>query len=349
MKIYLILTIPFILFLSCTSRSEKEKPLVDRDSTIDVRNAHSMAYNSKDSQVYLFGGANEKEVLSDLWVLEKTNWRKVITKNAPEPRTFAPLIYDSENNRLILFGGNKVLFGNKPDSQNLLNDTWEFKNNNWKKLITNNTPSPRAEAIMAYDRSRKTIVLFGGYNIQNGEYIKLGDTWEFNDNEWHLISTEGPSERHGVSMAYDPEDKSIILFGGSTLDKQYGESRGETWKWNSKEWNKLEIEQPTGMFNATMVYHEEQKGLIRFGGWNGNSRVDQTWSFSNNEWNKLDINNRPTARNHSAMAYDEMQKRIILFGGHDGENVFGDTWEYTNQMWEKISESKPLKRINNGH
>ena len=349
MKKYLILTFPFILLLGCVNNADKEKSLVEKNNTASVRNAHSMAYHSEESRVYFFGGANEEEVLSDLWVLDSTSWRKVVTKNEPEPRTFASLIYDNKNNRLVLFGGSKVLFGKDPDPQNLLNDTWQFRSNQWEKLITNDAPSPRAEAAMAYDESRETIVLFGGYYIQNGEFIKLGDTWEFHDNDWHLTSRVGPSERHGVSMAYDAKDKSIVLFGGSTIDKQYGEYRGETWKWNGEKWNKLDIVQPTGIFNASMVYDKELGVLIRFGGWNGKSRINESWSFRDNKWNKLDTDNSPTSRNHSNMVYDERQKKIILFGGHDGENVFGDTWEYANHKWKKISESKSIKRVNNGH
>jgi len=250
---------------------------------------------------------------------------------------------------LVLFGGSKVLFGNVPDPHNLLNDTWQFKDNKWEKLMTTNAPSARAEAVMTYDINRKTIVLFGGYNIQNGNYLKLNDTWEFYDNDWHLSSVVGPTERHGVSMAYDPEDKAVILFGGSTIDKQYGETRGETWVWNGKKWNKLVIEQPAGVFNASMVYVKEERNLIRFGGWNGRSRINETWSFRNNKWKKLDLDNNPAQRNHSDMVYDERQNKIILFGGHDGENVFGDTWEYKNRKWKKISEFKSTKRINNGH
>ena len=349
MKKYIIITFPFILLIGYTNNTDKEKSIDQKNYIVSVLNAHSMAYHSEESRVYVFGGANEKEVLSDMWVLDSSSWRKVVAKNEPNPRTFASLIYDKKNNRLVLFGGSKVLFGKEPDPQNLLNDTWQFRNNRWEKLITNDAPSARAEAPMEYDESRETIVLFGGYYIQNGEYIKLGDTWEFHDNDWHLTSTVGPSERHGVSMAYDAEDKSIVLFGGSTIDKQYGEYKGETWKWKGEEWNKLDIEQPTGIFNASMVYDKEQRELIRFGGWNGKSRINETWSFRNNKWNKLDIDNNPTPRNHSNMAYDEKNKRIILFGGHDGDQVFGGGWEYENLEWKKMSETKSIKRVTNGH
>ncbi len=349
MKISRILTCSFVFLFSCVSPSDRAASMPEQNEGLFVRNAHSMAYHSIDSLVYLFGGASHKAVQSELWVFTDSIWNEIKTSNAPVPRTFSPLVYDAENNRLMLFGGSKVLFGTTPDAQNLLNDTWEFRNEQWNKLNTENAPSPRAEAMMAYDESRKTIVLFGGYNIQNGEYLKLNDTWEFRDGDWHLMEGRGPSPRHGVSLAYDPEDKSVLLFGGSTIDKQYGENTGETWRWNGKEWSKLQLKQPTGVFNASMVYDLENKEFIRFGGWNGGSRINDTWIFRNNQWDKLETDPGPAPRNHSAMAYDEKHNRTVLFGGHDGRNIFGDTWIFSNHKWEKISGPEPLKRINNGH
>lgn len=349
MRTDLISLLLFIFLLGCRSNTDTKKSSVISNNTVPVRNAHSMVYQSSESRVYFFGGANEKEVLSDLWVLDNTKWRKVVTKGKPNPRTFASLIYDIKNDRLVLFGGSKVLFGKDPEPQNLLGDTWQFKNNQWEKLITNNAPSPRAEAAMVYDENNESIILFGGYYINNGEYIKLGDTWEFYNNDWHLISTMGPSDRHGASMVYHSSDKSVVLFGGSTIDKQYGESTGETWKWQDKKWSKLDIKQPPGVFNATMVYDKENQELIRFGGWNGNSRINETWSFRNNKWHNLETDDRPTPRNHGNMVYDEKNERIILFGGHDGKNVFGDIWEFNAKNWNIILDTDPLKRIENDH
>jgi len=344
MQKYIIHIALSISLLGCVNQIDKEA-----SNLISVRNAHSMIYHSVDSQVYLFGGANEKEVLSDLWVLDNKVWKKVLTKNEPDPRTFSSLGYEELDSRLILFGGSKVLFGKKPANKNLLNDTWEFKNNQWKKIITSNAPSPRAEANMVYNKDSERIVLFGGYTIQGSEYIKLNDTWEFYDNNWHLVSTSGPSNRHGVSMVYDGENKSIVLFGGSTLDKQYGESKGETWAWKNEKWNKLSIVQPAGVFNASMIYDKKDKEIIRFGGWNGKSRIDETWSFIKNKWAILITNNKPSPRNHSSMVYDHKREKGILFGGHDGEYVFGDTWEYSNHNWKIISDCEPIKRVKNEH
>jgi len=232
-----------ITFCSCINhlKNDDSKNQTEAIPTISVRNAHSMVYHSLDSRLYLFGGANEQEVLSDLWILEGDHWQKMPTKIEPTSRTFASMIYDRAGDRILLFGGSRVLFGSEPSTQNMLNDTWEFKNGSWKKIATENSPIPRAEASMVYDEYRQRVVLFGGYTIQNNEYIKLGDTWEFYENNWHLASKEGPSARHGASMTYVHENNFSVLFGGSTVDKQYGESQGETWIWNGEKWNKLDI------------------------------------------------------------------------------------------------------------
>ena len=343
-KILIIL----IVFTSSIYAQDKRKSSTSKNS-ISVRNAHAMVYDSHKSKVYLFGGANEEAVLSDLWVLNETHWEKVETSETPTPRTFTSIGYDQANTRIVIFGGSKVLFGKTPNSQNLLNDTWVFEDNLWKKLITKNAPSPRAEATMIYDENRNRIVLFGGYTIQGQEYKKLGDTWEFYDNEWHFVSDKGPSKRHGTSMAFDNENSKVILFGGSTVDRQYGEQKGETWFWNGTQWSKFPIEQPFGIFNAAMTYDFHKKEILRFGGWNGRSRVNTTWIFKNSSWNILESDQSPSPRNHTNMVYSIKDQRIILFGGHDGKFVYGDTWEFKEHQWNKILDKKPIKRIKNRH
>ncbi len=349
MKQNLIFILSTLLFYSCGQKPEQKTSFNTKNETITVRNAHAMAYHFNESTVYLFGGASEKEVFSDLWAWKGENWQKIDVTSGPEQRTFSSLSYDKKNDRLVLFGGSKVLFGEEVDQNNLLNDTWEFRNNEWNKLNPVDTPPARAEAAMVYDENRQTMVLFGGYYINGGEYTPFGDTWEFSDDNWKLVSNEGPSNRHGVSLVYDASKRAVILFGGNTIDKQYGENSGQTWSWDGEVWKKLDITQPEGIFNSAMVYDNRQERIIRFGGWNGESRVNNTWIFHEDKWSKLDSANSPSPRNHTNMVYDESKNRVLLFGGHDLENVFGDTWEYSSDRWKKLIESEPLQRIFNGH
>ncbi|MEQ9424728.1 MAG: kelch repeat-containing protein [Cyclobacteriaceae bacterium] len=344
------LLLPLLLF-SCSQKpkSESEAVATKPKAQLSVRNAHSMAWNSNDGRVYLFGGANEKQVLADLWVYEKGSWQSLEVEPGPQPRTFAAFTYDPSNDWFILFGGSKVLFGSAANANNMLNDTWQLKNGKWEQIETTNAPTPRAEAVAVYNPKSERTVLFGGYTIQGDQYIKLGDTWEFYDNDWHLASESGPSERHGVAMAYDPQQQAVVLFGGSTVDKQYGESQGETWVWGNGAWQKLDIEQPPGVFNAAMVYDLKNRELIRFGGWNGETRIDETWVFQDGGWKMLELETRPAARNHATMVYDRKRQVAVLFGGHDGKRVFGDIWEYADGKWVQVSEVEPLERVRNGH
>lgn len=334
--------IVLVLLASCQNRSETSEGG-------PVRNAHSMAYHAGDSAVYLFGGATEKEVVNTLSKLQNRSWVALNFEGGPEPRTFAAFTYDPKNDRLLLFGGSKVLFGSETTVHNLLNDTWEYKDEQWERIGTSKAPSPRAEMSMAYDARREVIVLFGGYTIENEEYVKLADTWEFRDNTWSKKTVEGPSARHGAPMIYDHERETILLFGGSTVDKQYGEHAGETWTWNGDSWTQvLADHQPEGIFNSTMAYDAEGN-FIRFGGWDGRSRVDLTYTLSSSGWELLQPLNQPTARNHHAMVYDEKNSRILMYGGHDGKYVFGDLWEWTDGKWNLVIKVDPVKRLKNGH
>ena len=318
-----------------------------RAQTLTVRNAHSMVYDSRFSRVLLFGGADEKKVYGDLWVLEKRNW-KLLKREGPTPRTFAGFVYDEANKRSILFGGSSVLFGNKTNPGQMLGDTWSFKTRGWEKLYTPNSPGPRASAAIAYDSQNKRIVMFGGYRMEDGKVKRLSDTWEFKNDDWKKINDSGPSARVGASMVYDPRTKKMILFGGSTDAKEYGAGSGETWILDGSAWTKIEIDQPPNIFDSTMVLQTDKDRILRFGGWNGTGRINETWIYKT-KWSKLKHKTSPPPRNHSSMVYDFRTKRAILFGGHDGPNVLGDLWIFRGGRWFKGFGHDPINRIDNGH
>jgi hypothetical protein len=318
-----------------------------RDLT--VRNAHSVIYDSGEDRVLLFGGADEKKVYGDLWELHQNSWKIVNTKNNPAPRTFAGFVYDEKRKKAILFGGNKVLFGSDSNPAVFFNDTWELKGTRWKKLKIKNSPSGRAEAATVYDRKNKRIILFGGYHVKNGKTNKLNDTWELKDKKWRKINEGQISARNGASLAFDSKLGRVVLFGGSTVNRDYGEKTGETWVLENDNWQKLNIKQPANIFNSTMIYQENNQRLFRYGGWNGKGRINETWVFSENKWTKLNLAENPPPRNHAAMVYNSKTKETILFGGHNGPEIFGDLWIFKGGKWYKEFEHHPIKRLDNGH
>lgn len=306
---------------------------------LEVRNGHAMAYDRDSKVVVLFGGADERQVLSDLQIWNGRKWR-CLSDRGPPGRTFPGLAYDNARKQLVLFGGNGVLFGTDSDSDTFLDDMWIWDGVRWTEF-NGETPQARAEPAMAYDSSRQRIVLFGGHRTIDGRRLRLGDTWEWDGRRWEQRSVEGPSARNGAAMTFDSNRNRVVLFGGSG-------ATGDTWEWDGDHWRRIASADAEGRFNSVMAYDETAELVIRFGGWTGKSRVGDTWEYDGKEWKKV-LEEGPPGRNHSAMVYDSNRHVIVMFGGHDGEHVFGDTWELNGGSWKLKSEHAPRVRIANGH
>lgn len=308
-------------------------------SSLTVRNAHAMAFDGDREVVLLFGGADDRRVLGDLWAWNGDRWR-CLSDEGPPPRTFPALAYDAARSRLVLFGGNRVLFGSDDEADTFLDDMWTWDGRLWRRIGTE-TPPPRAEASMVYDAARERIVLFGGHRRVDGERIRLGDTWEWDGKRWERKSVEVPPPRNGTAMAYDAHRKRVVLFGGSGASS-------ETWEWDGQAWEQVQGAKTEGRFNSAMAYDAIREAVIRFGGWTRHGRVGDTWRYDGTRWTKI-ADDGPAGRNHTSLVWDDRRGVAVLFGGHDGDRVFGDTWEWDGERWKPRTELSPRPRVDNGH
>jgi len=92
--------------------------------------------------------------------LDQYEWKN-ITTSPPNPRVESAMVYDSDNEKIILFGG-------RDNNWQMLNETWEYDiaSNAWNQLNTNGTPEGRLFHSMAYDPIGGQTILFGGYDGQ---------------------------------------------------------------------------------------------------------------------------------------------------------------------------------------
>jgi len=312
---------------------------VAAEDSLTVRNAHALVYDSRRGDVLLISGADEQRVLGDLWKWTGVHW-ECLSRNGIPARTFAAATYDGARDRVVLFGGNRVLFGSDSDSNTFLRDHWEWDGHAWQEF-KGETPPARAEAGMTYDRKRKRTVLFGGYRLVRGQMERLDDTWEFDGVTWKRIRVPGPPGRNGTAMAYDDERGTVILFGGSN-------GLADTWEWDGSTWSQIVRDNIPPRFNATMIYDVTRKVILRFGGWDGSTRTNDTWSLHAGKWSQLSVQG-PTPRNHAGMVFDSRRNVTILVGGHDGVNVFGDVWEFNGENWTLVGGHPHKLRIENGH
>ena len=136
--------------------------------------AFGMAYDSESDRVVLYGGkykSNSITILkTETWVYDfnTNNWTNMDPPTNPGQRNRFQMTYQSQWDRVVLFGGDKI--GATYD------DSWtyDYNANNWTKLEPNNHPSQRYYSELVYDDESERIILFGGSDV-NGS--SLNETW----------------------------------------------------------------------------------------------------------------------------------------------------------------------------
>lgn len=266
---------------------------------------------------------------------ETANWRQIISATAPPQRDSSDLVFDSERNVSILFGGREN------DLYNFLDDTWELYGDLWISRTPATFPSARATHVMAYDILRKRTVMFAGFD---GSWPD--NTWEWDENEWLDVSPSenSPSGRTSSALAYDSTRSVSVLFGGFGAQPM-----NDTWEWNGTTWShKTPQSPPPARHTHAMAYDSTHGKVILFGGAGNNGRLNDTWVWDGNDWAQLSPSTPPPHRDNHSLANDTARGRIILFGGMGEDGKLNDTWEWDGSNWiERIVPTTPPAR--SGH
>ena len=79
-------------------------------------------------------------------------------------------------------------------------------------------PPPLHGEQLAFDAARGVLVLFGGSATFDGgkSFVDFAETMEWDGVQWRtaLPSERSPGSRFGHSLAYDPERRLIVMYGG---------------------------------------------------------------------------------------------------------------------------------------
>jgi hypothetical protein len=237
------------------------------------------------------------------------------------------MVYDESRQMIVLFGGMGA------DKQPL-GDTWGWDGSRWFQLSSEG-PSPRAWQAMAYDRDRETVILFGGRNRYNNA-PSYGDTWEWDGEQWQLVSQSGLAARDHIDLTYDPLRGRLVLFGGFD---GVGTIYGDTWEWDGETWTQAASTGPP-LRAAHLITFDPQLGeTILFGGLNleGGKRnvLGDTWSWNGKRWKKAAEN--VEGRSHYSMTCVPDDGYLIRFGGGNPERTpMGDTHKLSQGKWTAI-------------
>lgn len=129
-----------------------------------ARAYHSMAVNSDDNKLYLFGGRDATGTeLADLWTFDPSNDLWVdLSVTGPDARYAQGMVYDPTQKMLVLVSG----ASNSGDT--IYNDTWHYDGSVWTISSTPPAAPDAAYHTLIYDDNLDTIITFTN-----------GETWQY--------------------------------------------------------------------------------------------------------------------------------------------------------------------------
>jgi N-acetylneuraminic acid mutarotase len=298
-----------------------------------------MVYDPVNERVMLFGGGYGDAELDDTWVLdyETGTWTELALSTSPTPRSSHVMVYDSNSEVIILFGGYN---GSSP-----ARDTWVFNctSEMWAEVTPEMSPPERMSHAMVYDSVNGRAILFSGYGPDGPE---VDDTWayDYTTNSWEEMNpVASPHARYGAAHVYDEVNETMIIFGGN--------SQGyfsDTWSYDysTDTWSELSpATHPIPLKWSSMTYDSVNQKSVLFGGDINHPIVsNETWIFDSavSEWEESESTIAPSSRQAFGFAFDPGYEKAILFGGTKGtgqaSDTFNETWayDYTTDSWTKV-------------
>jgi hypothetical protein len=265
------------------------------------------------------------------------SWKDVSPTLGPGPRYQHAMAYDSDRNRVVLFGGRT--------KQGTFNDTWEFDGQRWLRVNTpNSPPNVSQDPEMVYDCHRRKMVM-----IRRESAATPVVAWEYDGLDWTSnVQTTAPDNGR-FSIAYDVNRRVTVLFkegGGPT-------AAPETWEYDGSLWSRrTPANQPMGVIGNAMAYDHARGNVILYGGYStggGSTAYTDTyeWDGVRGEWSRL-FNGNPPSRTDHALAADPAHNRVILFGGwypFSPKSYRPGTWQWDGSAWSRLSPtlSPPLR------
>jgi galactose oxidase-like protein len=328
---------------------------------------HTAVYDQASNTMIVFGGLASGLAFNDTNAVTLFApatgaglWSTLIangTTGSPSARNSHSAVYDSANNRMIIFGG--TLFSTGDD----LNDVWVLSNANgqggtasWTQLTPAGTPpTPRSQHTAVYDPINNVMTIFGGSDVNA---VSLTDTWILSNANglggtptWTKLSPTGslPTGLSAHTAVYDASNNIMTVFSGANRLINAGTNGVYTLSHanglgGAPVWTRIVANgapgSPPKRFSPTAVYDAANNRMIIFGGGLipdpriGPGGLNDVWVLANANglggtpvWTKLKPTAGPPGTRffHSAV-YDSVNNQMVIYAGNNDEAVFYIAW-----------------------
>ena len=344
-----------------------------------ARGQHGMVYEKSAGKILLFGGgtgtvtsaassstaagAGVSASLKDTWEYDPVahSWTARSPATGPSARHDFGLVWDADRKKALLVGGLQIdTAGAVPVPKQ---DTWEWDPaGTWTdRTLAGAKPSPRYGHALAYDGTRKKMVLFGGWNIDtSGSKNDLWD-WDPTGAAWtqRLSGNEPglPGGRIYASLVSDNSKGRLELLAGAVVSNSFGlpiisgyyaSGSNEVWELDPATPTFTDRTSPQDLPSArsghATVYNPTTRKVYLYGGHDsmGVGRpMDDLWEWDGSTWTRVVTDKGPPGLYGAGLAYDPARKSLILYGGQTASawSPQSDTWEWnsTTRQWTKLS------------
>ncbi|HUR19412.1 MAG TPA: hypothetical protein VMZ90_01305 [Vicinamibacterales bacterium] len=251
-------------------------------------------------------------------------------------RSSHSLAYDTARGKVVMFGG---VSDNRLDQ--FPSSLWEWDGARWA-CIAPSGPSGRMDAFLAYDSTRKRLVLFGGRRIgadrAQQHYL---DTWEWDGRAWAKLDEKGPGPRVHGAVSFDPDRQSVVINGGGDGEDMLS----DTWEWKGTRWSAVPAKLPKGTLGDAMMRTShgttllaaasddapECKGLNRavLYALRGNSIVDLA---------------SPGPCFSPLAPASATATGLLMYAGWNGPNTQAESWTWSAGKWQRAATAPSRRR-----
>jgi hypothetical protein len=242
----------------------------------------SAILDGANQRMIVFGGTTDgSAALGDVWALSLSGpptWTRLWPSgDAPAARFGHSAIYDSANQRMLVFAGY--------DGSGYYNDTWALSlagSPAWTSLSPlGNPPAVRASHTAVCDSAGQRMVVFGGYDNVNN----LNDTWALSlsgESVWSQLTPDGtpPAGRYGHSAIRDGQ--RMVIYGGVYYTGTGYVPLGDVWALSlsgSLEWTQVTAsgDAPDPRYSCSAIFDGQY--MIVYAGTDYASRFGDVWSL----------------------------------------------------------------------
>jgi len=317
-----------------------------------ARGAMTGVYDPASNRMIIFGGRDASgNNRNDVWALvdatgagsTPSRWVRLIEDGAagsPPARSGHSAVYDSVNNRMIIFGGCSA------NCAPVLNDVWVLSNANgvtgtpaWTQQQLTGGPAARTNAVAGFDAANNELVIFGGQDGSDNPCSTFSDRWFLQPanglggpGAWLEAPSNPaiPAGQNGVAAAY--ASGGMIVFGGEgtvngmcTVTNTVSELFGPP-IFNVGTFFPQGVLPPARAFASLVVPTTSGQSLV-FGGVDASGNyLNDAWGFFGGWSQIIPKGSSPIARSGHAAVLDSADQRMIIFGGSDAGGVLNDTW-----------------------